>query len=136
MTNKEFVAMFLKTFASNISETDKKNFNLYSKKKGLLWDIFAANLVPCYCGDDARKEYDRIDNTEAIEINYSGNNSLIKDDAETSILSNNHMTSSDIDDCGLFEFYVVGKNFEWCYVVTHELDLCGPYFCFKRNSKK
>ena len=46
------------------------------------------------------------------------------------------MTSSDIDDCGLIEFYVVGKNFEWCYVVTHELDLCGPYFCFKRNSKK
>ena len=26
--------------------------------------------------------------------------------------------------------FVIGKNFSWCYVVTHEGDLCGSYFCY------
>ena len=131
MTKKDFIEKFYSVFAKDISRADKKKYNVGLDKKGLPWNMFAAKLVSCYEGDEARALFDNIDKTDAIEIQYSGHNRFVEDDMTTSDLSDKHMTAKDIDDCGLFEFYVIGKNFEWCYVVTHEIDLCGPYFCFK-----
>lgn len=132
MTTNEFIIAFYSAFIKNISSEDKRKHNIEINKKSLLWDIFAANLVPCYEGDDARRVFDAVDKTGAIEISYSGHNRFFKDDITTVELSDKHMCAKDIDNSGLFEFYVVGRDFEWCYVVTHELDLCGPYFCFKQ----
>lgn len=132
MTKNDFIVAFYSAFAKNILPNDKKKYNITIGKKGLLWDIFAAKLVPCYEGNNARTFFDTIDKTGAMEIHYSGHNRFGKDDKATSVLSCNHMKSKYIDDSGLIEFYVIGRNFEWCYVVTHELDLCGPYFCFKQ----
>ena len=132
MTKNDFIVAFYSAFAKNIMPKDKRKYNIAIGKKGLLWDIFAAKLVSCYEGNNARTFFDTIDKTGAMEIHYSGHNRFGKDDKATSVLSCNHMKSKDIDDSGLIEFYVIGRNFEWCYVVTHELDLCGPYFCFKQ----
>ena len=38
-----------------------------------------------------------------------------------------------IDEERITEFYVVGKTFEWIYIVTHEFDAAGPYFARIKN---
>ena len=131
MTKNDFLKAFYSAFAKNIVSEEKKH-NVGISKKGLLWDIFAAKLVSCYEGDEARRLFDAVDKTGAMEIHYSGNNRFFEDDITTSDLSDNHIQAKGIDNSGLFEFYAIGRDFEWCYIVTHEFDLCGPYFCFKQ----
>lgn len=130
MTKKEFVETFYSSFAKNVL---KEKLNCKKKNEGLLWDIFALKLIPCYNGEEARKMFDSMDKKGAMEIKYTGHNNFFKDDEFVSNLSTTHTTAKDIDDSGVFEFYVIGENFNWCYVVTHEFDLCGPYFCFKQQ---
>lgn len=134
MTQQEFIEKFLSNFAKNLSNKEKRLHHIGDRKKDFLWNVFAGRLVPCYEGNEARKIYDSVDKAGAIEICYSGYNKVSTDDAETSIIEEKHKTAIGIDEDGLVEFYVIGKNFEWCYVVTHELDLCGPYFCFYQNN--
>ena len=98
------------------------------------WNLFAGKLIPCFSGNKARQEYDKVDKTEAEEIQFSSGFIGI-DDLNTFPLADIHRTSQGIDESGLIEFYVVGKDFSWCYVVTHELDMCGPYFCYAPTTK-
>lgn len=129
MTRNEFANKFLKVFCSHIPQKQLKKFHIGTGKKHFLWNVFAGKLVPCFEGDAARKEYDKVDKTCAEEIIYD-NCARVTSDAYSSILSQQHLTSRDIDESGLMEFYVVGCDFAWCYVITHEFDLCGPYFCY------
>lgn len=48
-------------------------------------------------------------------------------------LSKENDNSIKIQNNGLIEFYVIGLNFSWCYIVTHEPDGCGPYFIINKN---
>ena len=41
-------------------------------------------------------------------------------------------TAEALDD--FVEIYVVGKDFKWTYIKTHE-DMCGPYFMRKFSNK-
>jgi len=93
-----------------------------------MWDVFGAHLMPCFQGEAAKAEYDKINKDGAIEIQY---NFFGISDSETQPLCESHMTASSIE-C-IPEFYVVGEDFSWCFVVTHELELCGPYFCYRTN---
>lgn len=130
MTQRQFIEGFLSTFAKNLTETEKKRFNVGSRKKDYLWNLFAARLVPCFENNEARQMYNIADKTNAVEIVYSGNKDS-KDDEYTTSLKDNHLTAEGIDEDGIPEFYVIGNEFSWCYVVTHEFDLCGPFFCYK-----
>ena len=69
MTREEFRKKFLQVFASNISPKILKKYRIESPK-GFLWNLFAANLVPCFSGDEARQEYDKADKTNARLIEY------------------------------------------------------------------
>lgn len=129
MTKNEFVDKFLEVFAKNISSEKLKYYHIGKKKKDFLWNIFAANLIPNLSGDLARIEFDSVDKTDAIEIQYD-NDFIGMSDDETVALSNKHMYAENIDNSGMLEFYVIGKDFSWCYVITHEGDLCGPFFCY------
>lgn len=131
MTYQEFTEKFLSNFAKNISDKEKEMYHIGVKRKDFLWNIFAGKLIPCYEGGKARDIYDSVDKSDAIEICYSGHNKIVTDDVETSAIKEKHKTAKGIDEDGLIEFYVVGKDFKWCYVVTHELDLCGPYFSYR-----
>lgn len=133
MTQKEFVDKFKLTFTSHLPEKVLKKFRIGNREKDFLWNLFGAKLVDCYEGDAARKEYNKADKLEAIEILYSGHNKVLRDEEETTPLKPEHMTAEGIDEAGLPEFYIIGKDFSWCYVITHEFDLCGPYFCYKPN---
>ena len=126
MTDKEFTDKFLDTFAKNISKKELKKCHV-GIKKGCLWNLFGYKLLPCFEGNKAREEYDKADKTDAIEIQYALG---WYDTKETSNLSAEHNTAAGIDDSSLNEFYVVGKDFSWCYVVTHAGDAAGPYFCY------
>lgn len=76
--------------------------------------------------------YDSIDRSGAIEFQYD--NGFMGDDISTP-LSKENDSSIKIQNNGLIEFYVIGKDFSWCYIVTHERDGCGPYFIINKNNK-
>lgn|SRR5690554_5281800 len=127
MTSEEFEEKFLNMFANNISDKVRKKNKIGKKYGGYLWYIFSQNLYPCFEGIKAKNEYDCVDKTNAFEIQYD--NGFIGD-RQTNFLYDVHLTAKGIDEDELFEFYVIGEDFSWCYVVTHERDLCGPYFCY------
>ncbi|MBQ8308712.1 MAG: DUF4275 family protein [Clostridia bacterium] len=130
MTRDEFLQKFLIAFVDNIPKDQLKKFRIGGAKKDFLWNLFATKLIPCYEGNEARNEYNKADKIGAEEIHFD-NGFLGVDDKNSIMLSSEHMTAEEIDALGLIEFYVIGKDFSWCYVVTHELNLCGPYFCYK-----
>lgn len=132
MTQKEFVENFMLTFTSHLPEKVLKKFRIGNREKDFLWNLFGAKLIDCYEGDAARNEYDKADKNGAFEIQYD-NGFMGLSDCYTSNLKPEHMTAKGIDDLGRPEFYIIGKDFSWCYVITHEFDLCGPYFCYKPN---
>lgn len=128
MTENEFVAKFLSVFAKNINEHQKRKNHVGGIRNGYLWNLFGNNLVPCYEGDNARTEYNIADKTGAIEVFYDSPCLLETFVAET--LSSSHLTADGIDNSGFAEFYIIAKDFSWCYVVTHGFNACGPYFCY------
>lgn len=127
LDKQDFIKNFLNTFAKNISEKTLKTYRIGARKGEFLWNLFAAGLVPCFSGDKARQEYDKADKIGAEEIQLSSN-FIDHDDLNTHPLSHEHESARNVDQ--LIEFYIIGKDFSWCYVVTHEGDLCGPYFCY------
>lgn len=129
LDRKDFIKIFLNTFAKAISEKQLKTYRIGAKRGEFLWNLFAGGLIPCFSGDKARQEYDKANKVGAEEIQLS-NDFISLDDLHTCPLFDAHKTAHDIDQSGLIEFYVIGKDFSWCYVVTHEGDLCGPYFCY------
>ena len=69
-------------------------------------------------GNEAKEAYDTIDKKGAIYIEW------FEDKHSKDILWNLN-TAKALDD--LVEVYVVGKDFKWTYIKTHE-NMCGPYF--------
>lgn len=130
MNKDEFVKTFENVFLSNISLKQRKKFHIGKEFDGYLWQVFNHELVESYSNQDAKTQFDNIDKNEALEIQYDND---FFGDAIAYPLSKEHMTASGIDKSCLPEFYVIGKNFLWCYVVTHEFDLCGPFFAFNPN---
>lgn len=115
MTKEEFQQKFKEAFLEGYK----------NKKIKYLWEPFAKNEIECLKGNLARKAYDNADKTNVFEIQYD--NGLIGDDFAVP-LEKNHMTSNEVDKSELFEFYIFDKEFSWCYIITHEFNLCGPYF--------
>lgn len=124
---RPFFARWLESFAPSLSRED------YGKyiKGGYVWHIFSWRLVPDGCfkeRDAARAAFDRADKTGAKYM------FLWSDARMPAMLPERYFTAAAIensDDCG--EIYIVGKNFEWTYVVTHETSCgCGPYFMKKQ----
>ena len=118
MTDKEFAQKFLEVFAQKI---------LKGKSKDYLWSIFSNKLVEHLEGESARKEYDKVNKKNAFEIQYD--NGYIGD-KKLLPLKKEHLTAKSIDGDSLAEFYVIGKDFSWCYIITHEFNDCGPYLCY------
>jgi hypothetical protein len=120
-----FVKEFLGKFVPSISIKQLKKLNCYAPHHGYLWMICEHNLIKNLKGKNAMIAYDNADKTDAIEFQYD--NGFLGDDFSTP-LSEENDNSSKIQNNGLIEFYVIGKDFSWCYIVTHEPNGCGPYF--------
>ncbi|MBE6655955.1 MAG: DUF4275 family protein [Ruminococcaceae bacterium] len=131
VTRKMFQERFLNAFAPDLTNHERRKFCIDWKGRGYLWHLFSNSLVPCFAGDKARDAYDVANKTDALQIQYDyglGDEIMLP-------LSPSYVTASKVDQYGYTEFYIIGKDFSWCYVITHELDSCGPYFCYNPNLK-
>lgn len=128
MLEKDFVNKFLSVFAKDVNEQQKRKNRIGGKHKGYLWNLFGTKFVSYLEGNDARAEYDIVDKTGAVEILYDS--PCLSKTFEIEVLNVEHMTSAGIDNSGLVEFYIIGNDFSWCYVVTHAGDAAGPYLCY------
>lgn len=122
MDKKEFKKSFIKHFAKDLTSKQLKVYNVELGMKGALWNVFAAGLVSCFVGDEAREEYNKANKNNAEIFNL--------DNLKLTRLPNNCFTSKEVDNYGFLECYIIGENFSWVYVITHEGDLCGPYFAY------
>lgn len=119
----------MKAFAPNLTTRERKKFGIDWKGQGYLWHLFSNGLVPCLVGEKAREAYDKANKNGAMEIQYDygmGDEFMVT-------MNPSYTTAQKLDWYGYTEFYIIGENFSWCYVMTHEGDLCGPYFCYNPN---
>lgn len=127
---ENFVREFIENFVPSISVKQLKKLKCYAPDHGYLWMVCKHDLVENLKGKDAMSAYDAIDKTGAIEFQYD--NGFMGDDASIP-LSKENDSSIKIQNNGLIEFYVIGREFSWCYIVTHEYDGAGPYFIINQN---
>lgn len=119
MTKKKFYSKWIDTFGASVSSKDLKKYVI--SNGNYLWHVFSWELIPksrYLDGKAAKEAYDRIDKCDAIYIDW------FEDDTINNITRDLNC-AKDLD--RFVEVYVVGKDFEWTYIKTHE-DVCGPYF--------
>ncbi len=119
MTKEEFYTKWIETFGLNIPKSDIKK---YVKSTGnYIWHIFSWELLKknqYLYGNDAKAAYDKIDKKGAIYIEWFK-------DKHTKDITWDLNTANALDD--FVEIYVVGKDYKWTYIKTHE-SMCGPDF--------
>ena len=123
MTKNEFYAKWLEAFGEGIPKSDIKK---YVKSTGdYIWHIFSWDLAEkkrYLTGAEAEKAYDQIDKRGAMYIDW------FQDDHTKDM-------TWDLDQADALEkfveVYVVGKDFQWTYIKTHEGDF-GPYFMMRK----
>lgn len=122
--------LWLKKFAPNLTEKQKE---VVSGAKGcFLWHVFFYEFVHCYKADEARKMFDGVDKSNAIKYFFNPGKGVEIDNDGAKKLEINE-TAESLEGLEFIELYVIDKDFKWCYIITHERDLCGPYFCFSKN---
>lgn len=119
MTEKEFYKKWFEVFAQGISD---KQIQKYVVDTGnYIWHIFSFELIDMdkyLVGDEAKKAYNSIDKNGALYVELDDDNGVQDVTWELS-------RAEEIDK--FCELYVVGRDFEWTYIKTHE-PACGPYF--------
>lgn len=119
MTKDEFYSKWLETFALNIPRNKIKKY--VESTGNYIWHIFSWELLSenqYLLGNEAKEAYDNIDKNGAIYIKWF-------EDNHTKDITQDFISANDLDN--FVEVYVVGKDFEWTYIKTHE-STCGPYF--------
>lgn len=119
-----FEKRWLNHFAADVSKENVKK--LVVSTGNYIWHVFSWKLIPeesYFIGEKARRAYDNADKTGAIYVKPFGK-------GISKPLEKGYETAGSLD--ALTEVYVVGEDFSWTYIKTHENDLCGPYFCRKR----
>ena len=130
ISKKNFVKTFVENFLPTIPIKQLKKLHCYAPNHGYLWNACEHNLVENLKEKDAMEAYDKVDKTGAIEFQYD--NGFMGDEVSTP-LSEENDSSAKIKNEGLIEFYVIGKDFSWCYITTHEPNGCGPYFIINKK---
>ncbi len=129
ITKNNFPKLFLENFVPNMSYKELKKLHVLPfNDNGYLWMVCEHDLVKHLSGTEAKQKFDEVDKSGAFEIQFD--NGFFGDEIAC-LLDKNHISSKLIDESQLVEFYVIGKDFSWCYIVTHEKDWCGPYFISK-----
>ena len=131
ITKSNFDYLFIKKFVPDISVKELIRLRCFPKKNGYLWNICEQNLVKYFQGEKAKEAYNNIGKNNAKTFQYD--NSIFGDDFAFE-LTENLNTAKKIDESKLIEFYVIGDEFSWCYIVTHEPHLCGPYFIINNKN--
>lgn len=130
MDSKEFAKKWKGAFARGVP---KEVIAQYVDAEGcLLWHVFTWGKAPCLEREAADKAFDKADKTGAFiakERAWKGGGCNIEYSIEDCPLG---LKSADLAEES--EVFVVGRNFQWTYVVTHETGCgLGPYFAQKRS---
>lgn len=128
MSNSKFINQWLRHFASDVPEKDLRQHVL--GRGNYIWHIFSWKLLPegsYLVGNAAREAYDQVDKTDAVyyEPFQGGEARPVTEAQSCAALLDTRKTYTEI--------YIVGKDFSWTYIKTHEDDLCGPYFYQKQT---
>lgn len=114
-----FFARWLQEFAPELTDYQYSKYIL----RQYIWHAFSFDIIPkekYLEGDEARAAYDRANKDGAVCLQ------LDFEDTPTA-LTEEFDTAKKIE--WYCEFCVVGKDFSWTYIVTHETDIgIGPYF--------
>ncbi len=118
-----FFSRWLQEFAPELTISQYRKYI----HKQFIWHAFSFNIIPkekYLEGNDARKAYNNANKDCAIALQ------LYCEDTPTA-LTEQFDTAEKLEtvDGSYDEFYVVGKDFSWTYILTHETSLgFGPYF--------
>ena len=123
----EFERLFLNSFAKNISKEKLVLCKVNRGPKGCLWNLFGYRLVDCSEGKAALREYNKADKSGAIVV-MCQNGSIYESSALSDPKNIDLFFLQDEDYTPLFETYVIGADFSWCFVLTHCGSGAGPYF--------
>lgn len=129
--NSEFNQKWLKFFGPTLT-TEQKEFAGIGKDDGFLWHAFSYGYIDCLKDDEARKAFDFADKHGAIKASYKAvrakDSSIVYSISCDGLLSKDYMTSAQVDSSDDIEVYIIGKDYKWCYIRTHESNF-WPYFC-------
>jgi hypothetical protein len=127
----EFFGKWLETFAPNMTES------FYQRRihNQFVWHVFSYELIPAESflqGDAARQAYNKVNKNGAICFQ------LFCDDEPKPLPKEfDSAEKLEIADGEYSEFYAVGKDYSWTYILTHETCAgLGPYFMFADKSKR
>lgn len=100
---------FIDTFFSQLTEKDKKEcyFDYY------MWHAFSYEKIKCIEGIKAVEEFKKVENNDVYVIFQ--HNDIVIEKQNFSYNKLIDMLQKKFDDC-----YVIDKNFEWCFIFTHE----------------
>ena len=118
-----FFARWLKEFAPEFTDYQYRKFI----HKKYVWHAFSFNIIPkekYLEGDAAREAYNKAnkDGAVCLQLDFEDTPTALTEEFDTA----EKLESPD----GLYaEFYVVGNNYSWTYIVTHDTGIgLGPYF--------
>lgn len=123
--------LWLKKFAPNLTSKQKGVAGI-NAKGGFLWHAFSYEFLDCYKADKARQMFDSVDKSNAFKYFFDPSKSIEIDNDGVEKLGKNE-TSKSLENLDFIELYVIEKDFKWCYIITHEGDWCGPYFCYSKS---
>ena len=129
MKNKEFNEKWITAFCKCLTEEQRNKVGV-DCEDGFLWHAFSYGYVPCFKGNDAKLAYDNANKSGAMQAFYELNmGNMQYSIGDVVPISKEYLTAVQIDNSEDVEVYIIGKDYKWCYVRTHE-DAFGPYFCF------
>lgn len=88
----------------------------------MLWHIFSYDKVDSLKGKEAIEAFKRQQKRTCYLFYQEDENAFV-------LGNSSFLTADDIinENKGTVDVYIVGSNFKWTYVLTHENN-CGPYF--------
>ena len=121
MSNDELMKKWLSVFGKGVDKgLIEEHVTSYGNH---LWHLFTWGEVSCLQGEEAKEKFDDLQYEEAIRF-YDGYAGHIE---KVSLIGK--ISAKAVDKDRESDVYIVGKDFSWTYIRTHETGLCGPYFC-------
>ncbi len=135
-TTSEIEVIWENLFLSDLSNEDKVSIHLYDLDDitGNLWHCFSYDKVPHFKSKQAKTEYDNQTNNGMLLFFKCYEEDVVIYIPESELLSRSHLKTIR----NIFPFidvYVLDKNYEWTFVLTHE-DSLGPYFTYAHMCRR
>ena len=131
MDSEEFAGKWKRAFARGVSE--EVMLEKIDAPGCFLWHAFTWGNAPCSEGAAANAAFDKADKEGAFIAEMSSFHGGGKKIEYSFRKCPPGLKSSELSDAA--EIFVVGKNFRWTYVVTHESSCgLGPYYAVKAGN--